>query len=301
MSEVSGNAGDGDGAGQGEGQGAGQSEVAVQASEVTQKTPQTQEAATEQSIPKELNALFQQIKDKHPDKEFGGDDDYHKTGAEYFTKIHSEMDGLNDYKKRNTEANQNLISLLEASPQLSDIIRDMYSGAEFSEAFARNVDMEKIKPVEGDPNYDKWSKNVSDYKTKQADREKIKAEFASNKEATLSVIGEFVTENNLSEKQASNFLKTVDTLLNDVYNGKVSKPFLSMMHKGINHDQTVEAAAQQALIKGKNETITNKIENESQGDNLPKPTTSNKTPEKKQVRHEVEDIVDSFNKNRQKF
>lgn len=275
--------------------------------EVKTEQPETPEAKTEQPetekpseekpeqpTQKELNKLFKAIKEAHPDREFASDDDFYDVGAEFLTN-------LNQYKTRNTEANKKLVNILKADKQLNNFLRDITAGATSMEAFARNYDVSKLTPVEGDPDYDAYAKNVSDREAKIKAEEERANMFAENKKKTFQEIDAFVAEHNLNDDQADEFLKSTDQLLNDVLDGKVSKEFLSIIYKGYNHDKAVEQASAQSKIAGRNEAISEKIEKAPKGDNLPKPNTSNKSPETKKVTNEIFDIVDNFNKQRSRF
>ena len=61
---------------------------------------------------------LQSLKNKYPDREFAEDEDITDPLTEY-------MEELEDYKTRNSETNQKLIEVLDAEPELVEVIKDL--------------------------------------------------------------------------------------------------------------------------------------------------------------------------------
>lgn len=218
---------------------------------------------------------YERLHKSYPEAQFKSDDEV----DEHLTR---HLDTLEDYQQKNKDANKNLVEIFNSDPTLVGVLRDMTEGASFAEALARNVDLESLKVPEGDPDYPKWKENLEQRKKKQQEHDEFRAKYSENLDMSQKEVDEFAKENNLSEDDARAFLTTVDELLGEIFEGKITKKFLTMMRKAINYQGDIETAATAAKIAGKNEGIEQKVAKEKtkkEGDGLPGVTASNKAIE----------------------
>jgi hypothetical protein len=64
---------------------------------------------------------LQSLKNKYPDREFAEDEDI----TDPLNGVHG---GVEDYKTRNSETNQKLIEVLDAEPELVEVIKALIAG-----------------------------------------------------------------------------------------------------------------------------------------------------------------------------
>ena len=217
----------------------------------------------EANVEKKPSGILDKYRERYKDRTFESDDDFHQAIAE-------EFDDLDGYRTRNVEANRKLAELFETEPELVAIIRDMYEGASFREAIAANVDLDDLKPMEGDPDYEAIQARVQARKEKIAANSKLAEELDANQQASLKEIEEFVKENELDQEGCMELLQIIDDLIADAAKGKISKNLLSIVRRHLSHDNDVKEAHESGLIDGRNEKIETIKEKESgQGDGLP--------------------------------
>ena len=183
----------------------------------------------------------------------------------------AELEELRAYKERNQAANAELIKLLKLNPTLVKTIQMMKEGATFEEAVARNIDLSAL-PVEGEPDYEKWSQSAKMREDEYNKGLEFENTLAQNKAKSQENLRAFADENNLSEEQAMQFVETVvSPLLDQIATLDLSKEFLTMLHKGVNHEAKIAEAKEEGMIEGKNSKIEEEIMTPPPaGDGLPK-------------------------------
>ncbi len=170
------------------------------------------------------------------------------------------------------KVNDRVRSLWEQFPEIPSIISDLHKGAPLSVALARHIDLDEITPLEGDPDYDEWTKAKGERQTRMGELKQQQKQLDENIQLTAKEMDEFKKENKLDDTQAKEFFDNVNTFLDQIFEGKVDRKILSMFQRAMNADKEIETARKQAEIKAKNEKIEVKKKEETQktGDNLPR-------------------------------
>ena len=188
---------------------------------------------------------------------------------------------LKDYKEQNETVNAKLLDLFEAQPEIGSFLKDVLRGAPANIAIARNFDISELEPQEGEPDYEEWGKAVESRKKTLAEKQKYLKEIEDNVNMSAKELDAFTKENNLSDEEAEEFVKSVDQLVADLVKGKVTKDALTRFYKGINYDKDLEEKSKVAEVKGKNAKIEDlqKKEAAKVGDGIPKLKAQNKVKE----------------------
>jgi hypothetical protein len=208
------------------------------------------------------------------------------------------VSGLEDSKKKSEEVNSALWDAIEADPALRETLSQIIQGKPFLVALHEVFTPEELQSAPEDPFYNDVETAKTNRQGKlEADR-KRQADMEANSQLSQQAITEFAAENNLSEEEATDFLKTVDAILEDVYSGKITKGFLASMRKALTADQEKEEAVQMAEIAGRNANIEANIINKPMGDGLPSiqggGEVASPAPERK--KSSIERIVDDEKK-----
>jgi len=207
-----------------------------------------------------------------PDRKYEKAEDYDTAMDEY-------LGNLEGYHKRGQEANKKLIHLFDSEPQVGDIVRDMIAGATFREAMARHISPDDLTAIEGDPDFEGWKKNAKERDEKAAKRKERQQMYSENLTVSQKEISAWAKENNLDEKSVDGLLTEIDTLLEDLNNGKITKKALTRMMKAFTYEKDIAAAREEAKIATRNEEIVAKKESpEKSGDGLPRPTKAASPP-----------------------
>lgn len=211
----------------------------------------------------EKKRLKDHMKTFFPDDDLDNEDNFNEKGIKF-------IDELTGYRDKNREYNKKILDVFDAEPGVVDIIKDMSQGATFMEALAKNFDTENLKPLEGDPDYDRWNKALAERDNKRKEQDKRAKEFDDNTNLTSKELRSFVEEVGMDETKFTDYANKVDAILSDAYKGKIGKDFFHLMYKGLNFDKAVATAQAQGEIKGKNEKIKAVMQKEeTTGDGLP--------------------------------
>ncbi|HHU35570.1 MAG TPA: hypothetical protein GXZ49_10190 [Bacteroidetes bacterium] len=242
----------------------------------------------EEEVPKHRFAAI--IEKEYPDRKF-------EKGEDYDEAVEELLNTLIEFKVKSSEANKILSEIFDANPELGLVVKDMRDGATFREAMARHIDPSELTPIEGDPDYEGWSKNKSERIAALEERKKREDDFNANLELSAAAIKEFAAENNMTDEQASTFLAPFDDMLAEINSGKITKETLIKFKRIMDYEKDVEAARKEGLMAGRNENITAKREKAPKGDGLPH-LTGGAEVRQGGNRHFIDDIVDNANRNK---
>ena len=153
------------------------------------------------------------------------------------------------------DVNEKIRGMWEQFPEIPGLISDLHKGAPLSVALAKNFDLDDIKPMEGDPDFDEFAKAGEERKAKQQKLSEQQKILDDNIDLSRKEMEEFKKENNLDEEQAQGFFDNVNQFLDQIFQGKVDRKILSMFQKAMNADKEIETARKQAEIKTRNEKI----------------------------------------------
>lgn len=280
----SGQAGQSAQAGQNVGQQAGES---VKSESVVAETKTDKPAETAQE--KKIRKLAEKAKEFFPDKEFANDDDL----DDHFI---SEYSQLTDYQKRNQEANKKVLETLKAEPKLGDILRDMSKGMPLHVALAKHVDITKIEPQEGEPDWDAYSKARDERLKKVKDDEAYQETLTKNQEASRKTIREFFDSKKMDENTVKEFADYVDGIKRKMDDGIIDADVLSAFYNAKNYETELAKAKDVASISTKNQEIDLKKADKKEGDGLPVVGQGNKAPEKVREKGALDDLFLSIEK-----
>lgn len=261
------------------------SESVKSESVIAEKTDKPAETAQE----KKQRKLFEKAKEFFPDKEFSNDDDL----DDHFISQYSQ---LNDYQKRNQEANKKVLETLKAEPKLGDILRDMSKGMPFHVALAKHVDLSKIEPQEGEPDWDAYSKARDERLKKVKDDETYQETLTKNQEASRKTIREFFDSKKMDENTVNEFADYVDGIYKKMSEGIIDSDILNAFHNAKNFESELAKAKDIASISAKNQEIDLKKADKKEGDGLPVVGQGNKAQEKQREKGPLDSVFESIEK-----
>jgi hypothetical protein len=233
------------------------------------------------STEKQLHDLQKKIQGKFKDKKFDSDNDYYDV-------LSQELSQHEKYRDDNTKANERILKLFESNPELGDIIHDMDKGSSFTEAIARNVDIDSIKPYDDEPDYDGWEKAKKERLQKLDERKKQKADYDKNLDVSIKTFEDFGKKKNWTPEQAKEFTGKIDNVMQELSKGIISENFMVMMDRALNYVSDVQEAAETGEIKGRNTQIEVKRDAalKKDGDGLPDVKSSATTETKTEKEQE---------------
>jgi hypothetical protein len=234
----------------------------------TETTPEVtpEEVTPEEAVPPAKHKYADRLSQAFPEREF-------KTDEEHDAGMDELLTDLTGYKDKGQSTNKKLIAMFEAEPQVGEIVRDCINGATFREALARHVSPDDITAVEGDPDFEGWSKNKTAREEGQASKQKFADDYAKNISTSEQAVTAYVEKQGLSPEDADAFFGKFDEMLDNVSKGIITEANLDAWMKALNYDSDVIAATEEGKIAGRNENIVAKKEAPAvAGDGLPRPT-----------------------------
>lgn len=194
----------------------------------------------------------------------------------------SDADLLTFVKQKldNTASGDSVIGeILAEYPELYAIIQDLDAGKPFEVALAANVDVEDLKPLEGDEDYAAYEEARNSRNSRKQKAAEHKARFDSNREESLQILQDYFAEKTMDEKAGEAFANYIDGMITDYLDGKVTRDFLDVFYRGMHYGEDVEAAREAGAIDAKNARIDAEREKRStQTDGMPSPGSAIANP-----------------------
>lgn len=210
-----------------------------------------------------LRPLFSRLKKSYPDQSFEKDDDYLDMADKH-------IQGLEEKVRKFEMSNKKILSILEDNPELKGVFADIALGIPFAVALARNIDLEAIIPLEGEPNYEEYANEDKARRAKIKENQEYMAKRDQNLQASVAEIEAFATESNMDEDKAKEFLGWISELMGRMTDGSFDKQLLRDLYKAYKHDEIMAEETQLAEIRGKNAKIDEMItQSNEENDGLP--------------------------------
>ncbi len=222
---------------------------------------------TEMETPEapEKHKLYEKLKKYYPDREFGSD-------SEVMDAAHDKLSENDSYHEETEALLQNISDAVDADPEYAQVTAMVGKGMSFREAVARCIDPEDLQAYEGDPDYESLSKAKEERMSQREQHKARIAEIEANSQESAIKVDQFAQDNNLSDEETAALLTSVETVVSDIINGKISPEFLAKMLTAENHVKEVEQATENARIEGQNTAIEEKLSLDSKtktGDGVP--------------------------------
>jgi hypothetical protein len=245
-----------------------------------EKTEKPEEPTKEPKEEEPKHKYHDRLTKAFPDRKFEKPEDYDSALDEHLTN-------LEGYQERGTVANKKLIALFDSEPEVGQLVRDMADGATFREALARHISPDELTAVEGDPDYEGWTKNKTAREESLAKRKERETQREKDLTSSQEAMEAFAKENNMDEDAAQAFYTKIDEMVGAINSGKITKEALLAMQRAFNYETDIAKAKEESALAERNKQIIVKKETpEKQGDGLPRPTrTTTEEPKKPEPTH----------------
>lgn len=165
-----------------------------------------------------------------------------------------------------------IAALFNAEPDLAQAFIDYRNGEDFFVALSKYIDFDSVKPVEGEPNYEKYQENVSSRMKRLEEIEGKTQKRQSNEQKSIEVLKQFKADNNMSDEDFDKFFTSVAQILDAAFDGELTVDLLEAMYYRMNRDTELESARSMGEVAGKNakiSTLKQKSMDLETGDGLP--------------------------------
>lgn len=218
-------------------------------------TAEPSPAQVEGTAPAAIDSLRAMISEK-----FGKQFD---TDEEMYAWIHEQLLQMSDTDGVVGE-------ILAEYPELYAVIQDLQEGKPLEVALAANIDIDSLKPLEGEEMYADYEAARNARKERKAKVDEYRATVEKNWEDSNKVIHDFFTEIAFDEEQTNEFLAKMDEMLGNYVNGIVTREFLDVFYRAMNYEQAMESAREAGAIDAKNARIDAERERaDAETDGLP--------------------------------
>ena len=236
--------------------------------ETTTKTPV--EVGSEETTPTETAPEGTTTTEEKPSMSIAILESLNKRRGTNHTELNEEaLTDLQDEFNMGNEVIDKLLEVFEMYPEIKGFLSSLMAKKSFRYAVNKWFDPELLKPMEGDEDEADLKALHEQRALSQKEYDDFMAEMNANQSGSVQAIEKFITDNNIDEEKAMQFLGMVDQALVDVAKGKLTEELLSKLWKGFIHEEVVaetEAnAKEEGVIEGKNAVIEKKM---AKGNNM---------------------------------
>jgi hypothetical protein len=194
-----------------------------------------------------MSKFHARMKSQYPDEELDEEGLYGKASEH--------LDGLEKYQETNRSTNKQIAEVLMSNPELAKVINGISKGMTLREALSRFVDIEGLQAMDSDPDFDALETAKNDRMKSMKDEDDYRNQMNENIEVSKAEIQAFAEENNIDEAKLEKILDDIDSFINDIHNGKVSKAILSKLSKAFSYDTDIATATSNAKTDAMNQKI----------------------------------------------
>lgn len=213
---------------------------------------QTTVANAQESVPKGAVRIREVAARFFPDREFVDDDDVQGALLEDYEAAKNRL-------QESEASNKAVYEMIQANPTLADVLTSMVKdGDPFEVALAKHVDLDALKPVEGEANYESYRKAAAERKARTEQIALERQTLEANHAKTKADAEAFFAEKGMAEEEVAEFLDFIEGFSSGLFRGEVDKTVLNKMYQAFKYDEAVAAAAEQGQIDGRNQSIETK-------------------------------------------
>lgn len=231
-----------------------------------EETPiKTEEIITEEPVEpteKPISRSRTFIMSKFPDKSYDDDDAYEEDLANYLEDTDKSLKAYKD-------ADEQLEDILMMNPELALVITDMKKGVPFMSALAKNVDLDDLAPIKGEPDYEEFEKLKAERKAELKAKKDREDMLRTNAEQSASEILEYLANKGWSEERRAEFDGWFDKLMSRLAENHLGKDEMDIFVKAYEYDENAARAEEKGRIAGRNEKIEAKRKMKENVDDLP--------------------------------
>lgn len=231
--------------------------------DASQEEDDAPEGETSEEEVVETVTLDQKIAEVFPERTFDNDADKHTALMQYVGQLEA-------YVEKGKQANEVLNARMMEDEEFRGFLTDIVGeGLPFRLAIAKNFTPDDLFPKEGEPDYEALQEIRIEQKKRAKEQRALQIALRENSNASATEIAEFVKENEFTEQNAAGFFSSIDGIISDLSQFKITKKTLEIFKKGLAFDEEVKNAAKIAELKVANQKIGKAIKGTVPSDGLP--------------------------------
>ncbi|MBQ8100060.1 MAG: hypothetical protein IJ640_00340 [Prevotella sp.] len=217
-------------------------------------------APVTEPMPKDV--FFERIRTNVPDGKFEDDEqEYYRHAMEILDKAE---DGSNKYKG----LTEKLTRRYQEDPEEVAILMDYIEGMPLMAAIVKHKGEEALTMKEGDEGWEDYQQEVGRRKEARETYMKLMDEVENNSTTTAEEFNKWADELKLDDEQRKAVWDLMQSDLDNMTRGKISRDVFDRYSKALNYERDVEGAHEQGKAEGKNEAIEAKRK-QMKGSGLP--------------------------------
>ncbi len=210
-----------------------------------------------------VSRVREYMKAKFPERQWADDEEFDDALADRLAEADAAIEG-------HERANRTIMEVIEAYPELAEIIEDVAGGVPVTVALARQFSPEDLAVAEGEPDYDAYKKAAAERTKRLSDIRERTAARERNMAQSKTDVDAFFAERGMDEAEQGQFIEWVDNeILANLLDGKVDRSILTKLYQGWKFDEAVQDARTAGEVEGRNAQIEAKRMKADKTDGLP--------------------------------
>jgi hypothetical protein len=210
------------------------------------------ETAQEQMTPRGRDKFMEMMKAKNADYNPENDDQFLDDAHSMYSERDMELG-------KHKEANSKLAGLVGKDPKLGAVL-GMIAGEDqksFPYAVGKVYGKEAFEMDEDA--LEEFEKGYQEHLTQIGATRAAQEEASKNIQEFVATFEKYISDNKLSEQEAEGLYEKINGIADNMLMGIIPADIIELIHKGLNHDQDVQEAADTGMVEGRNQKIEAKI------------------------------------------
>ena len=237
-----------------------------------------------QEVKSRRDSMVERLKGKYPDKDFADDEAIYGQISDDYDDYDNQLNTYRDHEEK-------LANMFNSDPRSAQFLSNWAHGDDPAVALMRMYG-EEIRERLDDPEFQEQIAAANkEYVERVAKNNELEEQYKTNIEETKNTVDQFQADNGLSDEEVDEVMEFLQGIFQDAIVGKFSRESMDMAYKAINHDTDVEAAADEAEVRGRNSRIEEKLRKRNDSDGLAALDGANNTPSQQRGSNSIFDVA----------
>lgn len=208
--------------------------------------------------------LLERMKGKYPDMDFSDEEVLSGRINDDYDKYDKDLGELEDLRAREKE----IYDLYSKDPRAGVFLSNWAKGGDPAVELTRIYGDDFMEALQDPEKQEALAEANKEFAKRVAKEKGYEEEYNKNLNETLSTLDKMQQEQGLSDEDIDQAMEFLVGVMKDGVLGKFSPESIKMALNATKHDQDVEAAAQEAEVRGRNAKIETKLRHLKSGDGI---------------------------------
>lgn len=201
------------------------------------------------------------LRERYPDKEFNDDEAIFGQISDDYDELDNQ---LGEYKKREGE----IVDMFSSNPMSANFFANWHNGSSPEVELMRQFGDLFREALDDPDKLDELEAAHKEYLERVAKSKELQEQYEQNIEASREEKARFQADHGLSDEETDAVMDRLNKIFQNGIIGIFEREDMELLLKGVNHDEDVTSAADDAEVRGRNAKINETLRKRQEGDGV---------------------------------